>query len=141
VDYFRPTSRWHPRDPDGSPHRHNRALLGTWEDLYTALLHRFPVRPFGIYLLLVAAFVHRVWSAFATVRRSKHRARAQEKVVLFMALNCAYVPAVSCLLTIGELERFRFMVEALMWIVGTAALGARGSRDRVKKVWFRPPSP
>ena len=140
VDYFRPTSRWHPRDPDGSPHEHNRRLLGAWEDLYNAVLHGFPLRPFGLYLPLVALLAYAAWSAFTTLCKSRAEGCAREKVVLFMAFNCLYVPAVSCLVTIGELERFRFMVEPLMWTVGLSAVPGLWARMRIVRKLHPPRS-
>jgi hypothetical protein len=117
VDYFRPSTRWHPHDEKSSPHLANRRVIGTWENLYNRVLHRVPVRPFGLYLLIVPAML---WSLFSSTRalyRSRLAGGTREKLVLFLTFNALYVPVLSCLVTIGELERYRFMVEGFMWIV------------------------
>ena len=54
VDYFRPTTRWHPFDEKRSPHLANRAHLEPWENAYNAAVHGFPVPPFGLYVPLLA---------------------------------------------------------------------------------------
>jgi hypothetical protein len=124
VDYFRPTTRWHPHDPNGSPHQANRQILRPWEDVYNALLHSFPLPPFGLYLLLVVAIVYTTARALKLLWQRRLADSLPEKLALFMAFNCLYVPALSCLVTIGELERYRLMVESFMWILAAAAVQA-----------------
>ena len=129
FDYFQPTSRWHPRDPAGSPHAQTRAVLEPWENLYNDALHRFPVVPFGPYALLVALILYAAGSALRTLWKNGGRNGEREKLLLFMVFNCAYVPALSCLVTFGELERYRFMVEGFMWIVGLSGLPFARARE------------
>jgi hypothetical protein len=117
VDYFRPSTRWHPRDPDGSPHRRHRERLEPWENAYNAVLHRVPIPPFGLYLLLVPLALYGGWLAARTLWHRRLQGCEPEKLVLFLLFNCAFVPALSCLVAIGELERYRFIVEAFLWIV------------------------
>lgn len=116
VDYFRPSTRWHPRDPDGSPHRGHRVRLEPWENAYNTVLHRFPYPPFGLYLLLVPLALYGGWRAAATLWRRRLQGSEPEKLILFLLFNSAFVPALSCLVAIGELERYRFIVEAFLWI-------------------------
>ena len=115
YEYLSPTTRWHPKDPGGSPHREVRAILGRYEDLYNTALHAAP-RPYGLYTLIVPLVA---WSALVALRAlflCRFAGREREKLVLFMVLQSAYVPAVSLLATHGELARYRFLVEAFMWI-------------------------
>ena len=132
FDYFEPTSRWHPRDPAGSPHAQARSVLEPWENLYNAALHRFPVAPFGVYALLLALIVYAAGSALRVLWKNRGRDATREKLLLFMVFNCVYVPALSCLVTFGELERYRFMVEGFMWIVGLSALPFARARETVR---------
>jgi len=122
VDYFRPTSRWHPKDPKGSPHLENRRILEPWENAYNRGIHGFPVAPFGLYLGLIGAFLTRVGITVANLWRTRLVVTPPDALVLFMAMNCVYVPLLSCLVTIGELERYRFMVEGFMWILAASAV-------------------
>jgi len=121
VDYFRPTSRWHPQDPKGSPHAENRRLVEPWENLYNRVVHGFPLPPFGLYVGLIAAIVARLAFSLWAIGRSR-QVTAPDAVVLFMAMNCVYVPLLSCLVTIGELERYRFMVEGFMWVLAASGI-------------------
>jgi hypothetical protein len=57
-----------------------------------------------------------------------------EKTVLFMALNWFYVPSVSCLVTFGELERYRFLVEAFAWIMGVCVAQEILASRRVRQL-------
>ncbi len=132
-DYFRPSTRWHPRDPEGSPHQNIRDVLEPWENAYHALVHRFPVSPFGLYLLLCPLALYGVWLALRSLWQARYEGSEREKLVLFMAFNAAFVPALSCLVAIGELERYRFIVEGFVWLiaafsVSTWALRARAGR-------------
>jgi hypothetical protein len=124
VDYFRPTTRWHPHDAEASPHRDNRRVLGPWENFYNAALHSFPLPPFGLYALLLVAIGYTTGRALRLLWQRRLHSCLPEKLALFMAFNCLYVPALSCLVTIGELERYRFMVEAFMWVLAAAAVQA-----------------
>jgi hypothetical protein len=118
VDYFGPTTRWHPLDPTGSPHREIRETLEPWENLYNRAVHGGRFGPFGRYLILVGFIVYGVGAALRAAWRQRFKGCLEEKVVLFLAFCCFYVPGLSCLVEIGELERYRFTVEAFMWIVG-----------------------
>ncbi len=135
-DYFNPTTRWHPHDPKGSPHRAHRAILGSWERMYNHVWHGLFFPPYGLYLLLVPAMVVAVWSAVRSLFRSRLREHAADKLVLVLALSSVYVPLLSCLVAIGELERYRFLVEAPMWLL--AMRGVSLSLSRVLRVQIDP---
>jgi hypothetical protein len=124
VDYFGPTTHWHPQDAQRSPHLANRAVLGGWEDLYNTLVHRAPIPPVGLYLPLGTLFLYVFIRTLRSAWKQRDRDCAREPLILFMAFNVVYVPALSCLVTIGELERYRFMVEAFTWVVCLASRGA-----------------
>jgi hypothetical protein len=135
VDYFRPTTRWHPQDEESSPHRENRRVLGGWENAYNRLFHTLPWPPFGLYLLLVPALIWATARALRTLWRQRLADAAAAKTMVFFFVNCLYVPLLSCLVTIGELERYRFMVEGFLWVAAAAlvrelvsAAGPRGPR-------------
>jgi hypothetical protein len=128
VAYFKPTTRWHPRDARSSPHRENRAVLGGWEDLYNDVFHRFPIPPVGLYLPWAVVFGYGVARALRHALRRRFDACPREQLVLWMAFNCVYVPGLSCLCAISELARYRFIVEASMWTVFLWALQRQPSR-------------
>jgi hypothetical protein len=122
TDYFAPTTRWHPKDPAGSPHQANRAVVGAWENAWNAFMHSAPPRPYGLYVLLLALDGYALVVAALRLLRRRFRDSVQEKLILAMLLNVIYVPALSCMVAIGELERYRFLVEAPMWIAALWAL-------------------
>jgi hypothetical protein len=123
IEYHSPTTRWHPKDPEGSPHLENRALLEPFENLYNAALHRYPLAPLGLYALLLPLAAAAALVAWLRLWRQRCAGHAREKLILFMAFNCAYVPLISCLATHGELARYRFLVEGFLW--GLAAAGVQ----------------
>ena len=129
VDYFRPTTRWHPSDEKRSPHRANRAHLEPWENAYNAALHTFPFPPFGLYTLMLPLLFYALGLSLLRLWRARLDGCIQEKLIVVMIANALYVPVLSCLVTIGELERYRFMVEAFMWIAAAWAVqqAQRGS--------------
>ncbi|HEU4409913.1 MAG TPA: hypothetical protein VFS43_31960 [Polyangiaceae bacterium] len=129
VDYFRPTTRWHPLDRQSSPHLDNRQALEPWEDAYNNALHGGWTRPFGFYIPVLLLFAYGAGAAANALRKSRLEGCLEEKVVLFMAFCCLYVPALSCLVTTTELERYRFLVEAFLWAIGLWA--GRRALERV----------
>lgn len=114
-DYFNPTTRWHPRDPKGSPHLTIRERLEPWERIYNTTLHSPIVAPFGLYLCALPLWIWACARAARRLLRARLRGHASDKLVVFMVLNALYVPAISCLVAIGELERYRLLVEGFMW--------------------------
>lgn len=116
VDYFRPTTRWHPFDAKRSPHNANRVHLAPWENAYNTAVHTLPFAPAGLYAPLLALLFYALGLALVRLWRARLEGCVEEKLVLVMIASALYVPVLSCLVTIGELERYRFMVEAFMWI-------------------------
>jgi hypothetical protein len=115
--FFGPSTRWHPRDETDSPHTDHRRALGPWERLWNGGVHGF-LQPVGLYvpLVLVAAFgVARV--ARRTVGGTGGSA---DGVVLLLAYQCLWVGLVSCLVETGELARYRFLIEAQLWLLVAA---------------------
>jgi hypothetical protein len=114
--YFKPTSRWHPAGDKG-PHLQHRAVLGGWEKVHNAVLHRFPLEPFGLYLALVPLFFVATFRAARRMWRARLDGSLRDKLVLLLAANCIYVPLLSCMVTTAELSRYRLLVEGFMWLV------------------------
>jgi hypothetical protein len=118
AQFFEPTTRWHPHDrtPRG-PHHAHRAVLGRWESTFDVIVHRFPLRGVGLYLLLPLP----LWSALR--RLGEHwRARALDEraraaVLAFALFQVVYVALLSSLLSYTESSRYRFPVEALVWFL------------------------
>ena len=126
IDYAKPTPRWHPKDPEGSPHRAHRAILGGWENIYTTVVHGFP-NPVGLYVLAP-------WVVVGVVVRALRRRRTPgAKIVLLLAFQILYVTTVSCVLEIGELERYRFVIEAPLWLVAMWGIQELIPRMRTSK--------
>lgn len=117
LDYFNPTTRWHPHDAKRSPHGDNRKVLGRWEDLYNHVWHGLYRPPYGVYLLMLPFMAFALGSACLTLWRTRLAQSPADKLVVLLAMNVVYVPLISCLVTIGELERYRLLVEAPMWLL------------------------
>jgi hypothetical protein len=118
AQFFGPTTRWHPHDrTPRSPHHAHRALLGGWERLFDALAHRFPLRGVGLYLLLPLP----LWSALRRLgvlwssRVAEQRASAA--VLAFALFQIVFVAGLSSLVSFTESSRYRFPVEALIWLL------------------------
>jgi 4-amino-4-deoxy-L-arabinose transferase-like glycosyltransferase len=125
AKFFRPTSTWHPHDKKG-PHAANRKVLGGWERLYNGILHTFPTRPLGLYVIVIPAVLVAAWRALHTVWRARFEQHAREKTLLVMAFICLYVPVLSCLVTTAELSRYRLMIEAFLWLLCLSLVPLRG---------------
>ncbi len=140
---FGPSTRWHPADRqyDGkvdpkraraSPHHPHRQVLGGYERLVNFVLHRFPVSPIGLYALLPIFMLASAWRAF---RSFKAERRVEMALILYSLVQVSYIVVVSSLFTIGESSRYRFQVEALIWLLVIA--GARPLRLAISTVWAR----
>lgn len=138
--FFGPTTHWHPFDKtERSPHHAHRLVLGKYERFYNRLLHRLPLEGPGIYVFLPIALI---WGAFQV--RDHFRSRVRERrartgLLVFALFQIAYVSATSMLFTIGESSRYRYQVEALIWLVAVLALvaawhelGLRGRRTTAR---------
>jgi hypothetical protein len=119
---FGPTTKWHPQTgKPGSPHYQHDQALGRYAALYNRLVHGWPGAPVGLYWLLplaLAMALHRVWQLRAA---STSDERAELGVLLFCGFQIFYVVVTSSLFTIGESARYRFQIEAPIWILGAHA--------------------
>ncbi len=118
AELFGPTTHWHPKDASaGSPHHGHRALLGGWERLFDAVVHRFPLRGVGLYLFLPLP----LWSALRRLgvawRGRTVEARARAAVLAYATFQIVFVALVSSLVSFTESARYRYPVEALIWLV------------------------
>ncbi|MEQ9297181.1 MAG: hypothetical protein RIF33_01390 [Cyclobacteriaceae bacterium] len=116
AQFFGPTSRWHPHDAAKSPHIPIREKIEGWEDLYNIALHTLPIRKVGLYMFFLAGFAFILFRYLRDLFKWKTFNR-REKVFALSAMNVFYVTSLSCLVTIGELARYRFMIEPLIWLL------------------------
>lgn len=122
AQYFGPTTRWHPHDKLYSPHITLRQKVEVWEDSYNAAIHSLPIKKIGgLYLFFLILFSFILFRYILDILRWKSFC-SKEKLVAFCAMNILYVTGLSCMVTFGELSRYRFMVEPLIWIIVTVFL-------------------
>jgi hypothetical protein len=137
VQFFGPTTRWHPRDATPqSPHHAHRALLGGYERLHAAIFHRWPLRGIGLYLLLPLPLVAAVRKLGALFGRRAAEERARAAVLAFAVFQVVFVATVSSCLSFTESSRYRFAVEPLIWFLAALWLAelvpsARGRLGRL----------
>jgi hypothetical protein len=132
--FFQPSSEWHPLDKTNhSPHLQHRQALGGYERFYNAVVHGLPA-PVGLYALLPLAYA---WGALRV--RSLLRARTAEATARgALLLNClfqiAFVLASSILFTFGDMSRYRYEIESLIWLVAALAVADGVARLRSASV-------
>jgi hypothetical protein len=118
AQFFEPTTRWHPHDrTPRSPHHAHRALLGGWEQTFNALLHRFPVRGPGLYLLLPLPLWFALRKLGILLQTHAQKDPARTAVLAFAVFQVLAVALLSSLLSFTESSRYRFPVEALIWFL------------------------
>jgi hypothetical protein len=133
MDFFSPTTLWHPHDQRGhgvSPHAEHRALLGGYERFYNALLHTFPFAPVGVYLFVPVLLVWAFQRARALGRSDAEGDRALAAFLWFALFQIGYVVAASTLFTYQEESRYRYQIEPLLWLLSALALGRLAARRR-----------
>jgi hypothetical protein len=131
---FEASTRWHPQTgkPKSAHYQHDQ-VLGRYTGLYNRVVHGWPIAPVGFYWLMplvLGMALHRVWQ-LRGVAAATSDARAELGVLLFSGFQIFYVVVTSSLFTIGESARYRFQVEALIWLLAAHAalrLVRRGSR-------------
>jgi len=140
--WFSPSTRWHPVKGDGNPHTAHARVLGGYVPLYDGLVHEAFLAPVGVYALLPLFFGLSLWKAsrWARAGRKHPRGRVAARVatIRFVAFQVVYVLAVSCLLTYGEMARYRYAVEASIWflvVVGLSSLGRPRNWHRRFRAW------
>jgi hypothetical protein len=123
VQFFGPTTRWHPQDTTPrSPHHAHRALLGGYERAFETVFHRVPVNGVGLYLFLplpLWAAVRRLGKLWRT-KAADERARAA--VLAFVVFQILFVAVLSNSLSYTESARYRYPVEALIWFLTALAI-------------------
>jgi hypothetical protein len=117
-DMFTPSTEWHPLDKtDGSPHAQHRQALGRYEALYNRVAHGLPVAPIGVYAflpLVVAWTCRRTWSL---MKAGEADATARGALLFFCLFQVAFVVAASSLFTFRESARYRYQIEAMIWLM------------------------
>lgn len=134
-DMFTPSTRWHPLDDtDQSPHYKHRQVLGRYEAFYNRLVHGFPVSPVGLYAFLPLVLVWTFKRARSLVRTGGTDATARGSLLCFCLFQIGFVVAASSLFTFRESARYRYQVEAMMWLMTALCLFSlwRSLVDRVR---------
>ena len=128
--FFQPSTEWHPLDKDNkTPHLQHRRALGGYERLYNGIVHGLP-SPVGLYALLPLAFG---WGIVRTrsLLRAGTAESTQRGALLFACLfQIAFVLASSILFTFGDMSRYRYEIESLIWLVGALAIADLIARYR-----------
>lgn len=121
--FFGPTTEWHPHDkrPDSPHHVHDR-VLGGYADFYNGVVHRWFASPVGLYAFLPLFLVLPLRRLRATWRSRVRYRRARAAVLAFAVVQLGYVTVTSVLFTIGESARYRYQVEALIWLLVAASI-------------------
>lgn len=117
-DMFTPSTVWHPAEPtDRSPHHQHRQVLGSYEASYNRLIHSLPVPPIGLYVFVPFVFVSTLRRARSLLRVGDSQGRALGALLSFCLFQIAFVVTVSIAFTFRELARYRYQVEAMLWLV------------------------
>ena len=119
-EHFHPTTRWHPRDNERSPHLENRKHIGAYERLYNWVFHGFPSPPLGMYIIIRILWIIAVLAALMKLIRKQ--AEPLDQLVLFCGFNSLFIIMVSSLLEYGEVERFRYLFEVHLWMLSVYAI-------------------
>ena len=139
VEFFQPSTRWHPKDPERSPHRHNRSFLEPWENFFNALWHGWAwgmgIYPFAFLIVIIGTLRMLKGTFFSKSRQ------ASDLLGLYFSCTFLYCVCVSCLVTTGELERNRVVVEFLLWFVVVGLVKGLGLPRRPPHARWRFPSP
>ncbi|MEM9544454.1 MAG: hypothetical protein AAGA77_00705 [Bacteroidota bacterium] len=129
TDYHTASTRWHPRDETNSPHQKARNAIGWWENIYNRIVH-FPfTKGMGFYLLFLPIVLFSMLRSSIRFVQGKDM-RMKEKLLTFINWNIFYLMLISCLITYGELERYRFITESLIWISVLVFLASKFNRVR-----------
>lgn len=121
--FFSSTTHWHPFDNrEEGPHFRHRQVLGHYEALYDRVVHGFPLAPVGLYLLLPVFLLWAAVRAWSLIRSGDAQAWTTGMLFVFCILQILYVTTVSILMTYGESARYRFMVEAFVWLLAAVCV-------------------
>ena len=129
AEYFHPSTRWHPHDEEAdSPHHRHRQVLGGFEAAYDRMIHGFPIAPVGLYALLPLALVWGLLRLRALIRLRTPESTRQASLLAFCLCQIAFVTVLSVLLAHGEAQRYRFKIEAFLWLIAVLALADLATR-------------
>jgi hypothetical protein len=133
IQTFAPSADWHPIKGRDNPHYEHRKLLGGYERLYEGAVHRLFASPVGLYALLPLPIFFALRRALL-LRRSRVAAiRAQGHTALLCAIQIGFVVGLSSLVTRGEASRYRYEVEALIWLLAALGVLAWAKRRRRRR--------
>ncbi len=115
---FEPSTHWHPHDAQPSgPHFSHRQVLGKYEAAYDRVVHGVPFSPVGLYIFLPFALVAGVERTRRLLAAHGRGARAEAALVVFCLVQIAFVVVVSSLVTFSESARYRYAIEAPIWLL------------------------
>jgi hypothetical protein len=126
VALFSPSTTWHPVKGDKGPHAGHRRVLGSYESLYNGLVHEAFLAPVGFYAFLPLVFGLALFRAAKWARTAKGRVAARVSTIRFASFHVLYIVVVSCLVTYGEMSRYRYAVEPLIWFLAAVGLSSLG---------------
>lgn len=135
IALFSPSTTWHPVKGEKNPHTGHREVLGDYELLYNGLVHELFLAPVGFYALLPFLFGLSLWKAGNWARAAKGRVAARVSAIRFAAFQVVYVVVVSCLVTYGEMSRYRYTVEPLLWFLAAVGIASLGRPRNWGKRW------
>jgi hypothetical protein len=122
-EYLQPSTHWHPHDHrDDGPHHRHRQVLGGYERAFDRAVHGLPLPPVGIYLFAPLPLGWAVLRLRRLWRSAAPEDRPRAAVVAFALFQIAYVSTLSVLLAQGEAERYRFKIEAFLWLLAALAV-------------------
>jgi hypothetical protein len=122
VQTFAPSADWHPIKGHNNPHYEHRKVLGAYERLYEGAVHGLFAWPVGLYALLPLPIFFALRRALVLARSRVAAIRAQGHTAVLCMIQIAFVVGLGSLVTRGEASRYRYEVEALIWLL--VALGA-----------------
>lgn len=129
-----PSTRWHPRTGTAaSPHFEHRQVLGAWEDLWNRFVHESFFAPVGLYALLPVGLLWAVWRARRLLAADDDAQRALGGWWCFVLAQVLWVGALMSAATVGEHARYRFVIEAFLWLVMAGAVSDLVSRLRWRR--------
>jgi hypothetical protein len=77
--FLGPSTEWHPRAPDFSPHAPHQEIIGGYERLYNRLLHSFPINGVGVYIFFPWVLLVILIRTGFSLLKSRFRDRLQQK--------------------------------------------------------------
>lgn len=120
---FEPSTRWHPGDRTRhSPHHQHRQVLGRYEGWYNRLVHGFPRARTGVYVLLPLCALWALLRGRSLARQSDRPTVARGALLYFCVFQIVFVVFLSSVFTIGESSRYRYQLEALIWLIGALSV-------------------